>query len=73
VSTGRFHSCAIKTDGTIVCWGSNALHRVRPPPCTFTAISSGPNNSCGVRTDGGVDCWGDDAVGQSTTPPGFNQ
>ncbi len=30
VTTGTFHSCAMRTDGVAVCWGNNAAGRVRP-------------------------------------------
>jgi hypothetical protein len=67
------HSCAIRTDQTVACWGAgdasddpNQLFcndkinfgQSVAPPGTFIQISVGTLNSCGVHTDGTVACWG---------------
>ena len=63
VATGWWHSCGLRTDQTIECWGGSDLadgypRQVEPPEGTFTAIASGHLHSCGVRTDQTIDCWG---------------
>ena len=32
VAGGRQHTCGLKTDGTLACWGDNSTARARPPP-----------------------------------------
>ena len=57
-------ACAIRTDGSLVCWGvmgwgeaGNQLP-ARTPAGTFTAVSVGPDDGCAIRPDGTVACWG---------------
>ena len=54
VSTGRFHTCGLKTDRSVVCWGiySNS------PAGSFSSVSAGGQYTCGVKADGSVVCWG---------------
>jgi alpha-tubulin suppressor-like RCC1 family protein len=66
VSAGDSHTCGVKTDGTIACWGSNSYGKATPPPGTFTVVSAGYNHTCAVRTDGSVTCWGDNQLQQCT-------
>ncbi|OQW91259.1 MAG: hypothetical protein BWK78_05130 [Thiotrichaceae bacterium IS1] len=62
VTVGYEHSCALKNDGSVVCWGHNNYGQALPPPGTFTQLSSGNNFTCGVQMDGGIACWGDIAA-----------
>ena len=77
ISSGDFHTCGLRTDGTVVCWGgdeqsSEHKHRLTTPPAgeTFSAISSGGTHTCGLRADGSPVCWGYDPFGQATPPAG---
>ncbi len=70
VSAGAFHSCGVRTDGTVACWGYNADGRASPPAATFTQVSAGYGHTCGVRTDGSLACWGNNWIGQATPPAG---
>ena len=70
VSAGGRHSCGLRADGTIVCWGNNGGGRADPPEGEFTAVSAGAWHSCGVRTDGTIVCWGDNFHGQFDPPEG---
>ena len=54
LSLGYDHSCGLRIDGTITCWGYNK----RRHGGKFTALSLGYNNSCGLRIDGTITCWG---------------
>ncbi len=58
VSAGDLHSCGIRTDGTIVCWGDNEYGQLDAPTGTFTNVAVGIRHSCGIRTGGAVVCWG---------------
>ena len=64
------HTCGIRSDGTVACWGSNTngngiyVGQADPPSVTLAAISAGSLHSCGLRTDGTIECWGADHQGQ---------
>jgi hypothetical protein len=54
VTAGYGAACGVKTDGTIVCWGTRAP--AKPPVGSFTSVSLG-GWPCGVKTDGTIVCW----------------
>jgi hypothetical protein len=71
VSAGSAHACAVRTDGTLACWGSDAFGReaITPPPGTFTAVTSDWFANCAIRTDGALVCWGESYVTLTTPAP----
>ena len=58
VSAGRTHTCGVRANGSVACWGTNEVGRSEPPEGQFTSVSAGSSATCGVRTDGAVACWG---------------
>ena len=77
IATGAYHSCALRTNGTVACWGGNysgqlgdgtTTGRLTPVPVVglsdATAIAPGGGHSCALRTNGTVACWGDNFYGQ---------
>lgn len=83
VATGRNHTCALVTGGTVNCWGSNAEGQLgdgtgkdSSEPVEVvgiagaTAISAGSTHNCAVIADGSVKCWGDGAGGKTGIPYG---
>src|SRR5687767_11812133 len=70
VSAGGIHTCGVRTDGVVLCWGDNGQGQSTPPSGTFTAVSAGGIHTCGIRTNGMVACWGANGAGQSTPPAG---
>jgi alpha-tubulin suppressor-like RCC1 family protein len=68
VNVGEKHACAIRDDGTLVCWGDNSLGQLNSPTGEFTQVSSGPLHSCAIRADGFVLCWGDNFSGETNAP-----
>jgi hypothetical protein len=59
-------NCAIATDGTVACWGSNvwgdqSVGKAVAPSGKFISISLAAQHGCGVRTDHSVTCWGNPA------------
>ena len=62
VSAGKEHTCGVRDDGSVACWGGNQYGQATPPAGEFASVSAGAAHTCGVRTDGSVACWG-------ATPP----
>jgi alpha-tubulin suppressor-like RCC1 family protein len=56
VSAGTSHACAVRGNGTVVCWGNDSYGQSTPPEGTFMQVSVGQKHTCGVRTDGTVVC-----------------
>jgi uncharacterized repeat protein (TIGR01451 family) len=70
VSGGDFHTCGIRTDGTVACWGADWDGQSSPPSGTFTQVSASADHTCGVRDDGTLACWGWNGYGESSPPGG---
>ena len=70
VSAGSSHSCAIRSDDTIVCWGFDGQRRTDAPTGGFKAVSAGSEHSCGIRIDDSIICWGDNRYGWLDAPTG---
>ena len=73
VSAGEFHSCGVRPDGSMECWGSHKLakrltYQVTPPDGEFASVSAGGIHSCGVKLDGSVECWEPQHPPQVTNP-----
>ena len=68
---GDYHTCAITTDGTAVCWGYNGDGETTIPPNlgSVTQITAGGYHTCAITTDGSPVCWGYNNDGQTTIPP----
>ena len=80
---GKSHSCAIDSDGLVVCWGRNSRKGETKPPegVRFKQISASlDDHNCGIedseeetqhgKSAGRVRCWGNDRLRQSTPPEG---
>ena len=70
VDAGGSHTCALRSDSTVTCWGDNEEGQTDAPSGTFTTIDVGWNHSCGLRTDDTVACWGYNSAGQADAPSG---
>ena len=71
VSAGGSHTCEVRTDSTIACWGRKTEGQATPPGGTFTSVSAGQYHTCGVRSDGTIACWGYNYHGRATPPGGI--
>ena len=69
VSAGYGHTCGVKEDGSVACWGDDYSGKATPPPSVFTSVSAGRDHTCGLMEDGSITCWGDDYSALTPTPP----
>ena len=72
VATGAWHTCALKTNGRLYCWGwggngalgtGNNTSRQVPTQVSGNAtdwafVAAGGQNSCAIKTSGQLYCWG---------------
>ncbi|MYE71991.1 MAG: hypothetical protein F4240_01770, partial [Acidimicrobiia bacterium] len=70
VSVGKAHTCAVRIDQAIVCWGSNDDGQLDAPEGQYTAIAAGGSHTCALRTDQTINCWGNNNDGQLDAPEG---
>jgi len=64
VAAGGFHTCALKNDGNVHCWG----HADNGQSDDYyggdaIAVSTGKVHSCVLKSNGNVHCWGDNNWG----------
>jgi alpha-tubulin suppressor-like RCC1 family protein len=69
VTAGEWHTCALKTDGSIQCWGDNRWGQLGGGPNVLvsgpaSSIESGSLHVCAVLVGGEVQCWGSNEYGQ---------
>ncbi|MCC6770604.1 MAG: Ig-like domain-containing protein [Gemmatimonadaceae bacterium] len=77
VGSGSNFSCALRGDGLVFCWGSNAsgtlgngslagslTPREVGGPQRFSSLSVGDLNVCGLTAASAAYCWGDNSSGQ---------
>jgi alpha-tubulin suppressor-like RCC1 family protein len=79
VYAGAYHCAAVKTDGTLWCWGNNLQYGalgdntiiLRSSPVQTVAfgtnwkqVACGYNNTAAVKQDGTLWCWGYNVYGQ---------
>jgi alpha-tubulin suppressor-like RCC1 family protein len=71
---GAEHTCALRADRTVVCWGSSSsgqtgavgdalVPRVVAGITDAVAIATGNTHSCALRASGAVVCWGSNLGG----------
>ena len=70
ISAGYEHTCGVRADGSVACWGRAEGGQALPPEGKFAYVSGGYRHTCGVRADSSVACWGWNQDGQTTPPEG---
>lgn len=58
VAAAIAHTCGLRLDGTVACWGNNDYGQTDAPPDSFIAIAAQNWASCGIKAGGEVVCWG---------------
>ncbi|NIP86080.1 MAG: hypothetical protein GTO03_11140, partial [Planctomycetales bacterium] len=69
VSAGKDHTCGLRSDGSLACWGDDRYGQMSDPNSssdTFTQVSAGWQHTCGLRSDGSLACWGNNSTGQAS-------
>jgi len=76
VAAGGSHTCAIKTNGSLWCWGNNLFGQlgdrtytdrntpVQIMPSGATSVSLGGSHTCAIKTNGSLWCWGANGDGE---------
>jgi alpha-tubulin suppressor-like RCC1 family protein len=78
LAPGALHTCALKANGSVVCWGDNMEGQIGDGTTTqrltpvnvlglnggVGALKSGAFHSCALLNSGEVKCWGDNWAGQ---------
>lgn len=83
VAAGAAHTCGVKSDGSLSCWGRNnelqagntGENPIRTPRLVNTEhswrqVAIGQSHSCALRTDGSLWCWGSNASEDADYPIG---
>jgi len=61
----RYKTCALRVDGTVICWGEGLLvPEAVGGLAAIVEIGLGMSHGCARRNDGAVLCWGDNHSGQ---------
>lgn len=79
IAAGLRHTCALRSDGALLCWGDNergalgsgnlGIDQFTPTvvaglPSAPTQITAGSGHTCALLDDASVWCWGSDYFGQ---------
>ncbi len=77
ISLGYLHTCAIKTDSGLYCWGRNYYGQLgdettsdkktpspNPVLTDVKEVSTGEHHTCAIKKDGSLYCWGKNINGQ---------
>jgi alpha-tubulin suppressor-like RCC1 family protein len=88
LAAGEEHTCALRNDGGLWCWGNNSAgqagigsttnvarpHQVTTPASTgWASIAAGTNQTCATRADSTLWCWGDNTFGELGIGNAVNQ
>ena len=66
VTAGGAHTCGLRVDSSVACWGRDDAGQATTPEGEFTSFSAGFDHTCGLRADGSVGCWVGDDFGEAT-------
>jgi alpha-tubulin suppressor-like RCC1 family protein len=78
VAAGTIHTCGIRADKTLWCWGRNDSGQLgsgdveqdvpeQVGSATWSAVAAGGIDTCAIDSFDGLWCWGDNTAGQLGT------
>ena len=84
LALGSYHTCSVRFDGRVLCWGGNQQGqlgdgttdartspvRVPLPDASVVALAAGFRHTCAALTTGEVYCWGENTDGQVSPDAG---
>ncbi|NLF11917.1 MAG: hypothetical protein GX597_09015 [Anaerolineaceae bacterium] len=73
LSAGIYHTCGLRADGSVACWGNNVNGQAPASvgePGDYVQVSAGGYHTCGLRGDGSVGCWGNNDDDQAPASVG---
>jgi alpha-tubulin suppressor-like RCC1 family protein len=86
VSIGATHTCGLRRDGSLWCWGANDKGQLglgsdttqvpAPRPvgtATWLHVATRQSTTCGIQADHSLWCWGDNSSGQVGDGSGMAQ
>lgn len=70
ISSGTYHTIALRPDGSVAGWGRNADGQAESQVGPFVAVDTGLHHSIALRSNGAVVGWGSNMEGQVEPHPG---
>lgn len=70
INGGQYHTCAVRGDNVIDCWGKNSEGQSNKPDGAFKQVSAGTWHTCAIKMDDTAVCWGQDDEGRTKPPDG---
>ena len=58
IAAGDSHTCGLRSDGTVVCWGQNGQGQADPVEGKYIALAAGGQHTCTIGADQTITCWG---------------
>jgi hypothetical protein len=71
VAAGLEFGLALRKNGQIEAWGSDASITGNVPSGNFVSIDCGAHFACALSEDGSISCWGDNTYNQCDSPSGI--
>ena len=74
IEAGDRHTCTLRDDGRLLCWGFGDNGQIAVPAGlgSVAAVAPGGYHTCAIKSgDGTVACWGANNEGQAQVPAGL--
>ena len=73
IAAGFEHTCAIKADDSLECWGrmDDGMSTVPVGLGSVKSVAAGGSHTCAIKADDSLECWWAIDYGASTVPVGL--